>query len=279
MKIAKKNRSYVVVRSVFAFFHREPTVWTTASFVWRKVLASRATPILILLCLGGLAFLVLNPDIGVLDRTEKVVGQTSLVISVLAILAVLFLGGTEIALELQDRTAMFWLSHPIARWRYVLGKMLGSCIVGWSLLVLLGGVATILFRMRGVVPDGSFVNALATDILRVLILSSLLTFLSTSMSYMQATFIGGVLCLMGFASYALPLYASLMGLSPASGLFWGIYGLIPNWEHFGFGMDIAMASGTMIFMTFWMFLAVYSLAYTAFFTILAILAFQWKDIP
>lgn len=250
-------------------------MWTTSSIVWRKVLGSRASLVLILLCLGGLAIIAFNPDAGVLEKSDKVVDQAGTVISVLAVLTVIFLGGTEIALELQDRTAMFWLSHPIPRWRYVVGKILGSCIVGWSMVVVLGGAVTIMFLSRGIVPNGSFFISLFVNILRVLILSALLTFLSTSMSYMQANFVGGVICLMGFATYALPLYAKLMGVTPAAGLFWGIYCLIPNWDHFGFGLEIAVASGAL---SYWVYLVIYSAAYSAFYAICAILAFQFRDI-
>ncbi len=252
-------------------------MWTTSSIVWRKVLGSRATLILLLLCLGGLALIAFNPDAGVLEKAERIVDRTSMIISVLAVLTVIFLGGTEIALELQDRTAMFWLAHPIPRWRYVLGKILGSCLVGWGLVVVLTAAVMVMFLSRGIVPEGPFYVSLGTSILRVLILSALLTFLSTSMSYMQANFVGGVICLIGFATYALPLYAKLMGITPAAGLFWFIYCLIPNWDHFGFSLEIAMAGGAAAVM-YWVYLVIYSAAYSAFFAICAILAFQWKDI-
>jgi ABC-type transport system involved in multi-copper enzyme maturation permease subunit len=246
-----------------------------ASVVWRKVLASRAAPILILLCLGGLAYIAFAPDAGVLEDANVVVERGALMITTLAILAVLFLGGTEIALELQDRTAMFWMSHPIARWRYVMGKILGSCVVGWSLLVVLGAASTVMFLSRGIIPGGAFYVTLGTNVPRVLLLSALLTFLSTSMSYMQATFVGGVICLMGYATYAMPIYIRLMGFTPGSGLFWLIYYLIPNWEHFSYSLDFGVAA---VGMSFWVYLGMYSLAYAVFFSILAILAFQWKDI-
>ncbi|MBN1941946.1 MAG: ABC transporter permease [Phycisphaerae bacterium] len=246
-----------------------------ASIVWRKVLGSRATPILFLLCMGGLAVFAFHPDAGVLEKSDKVIADGGLIVSVLAILSVLFLGGTEIALELHDQTAMFWLAHPIARWRYVLGKLLGACIVGWTMLILLGGALAIMFASRGIVPNGSYFLTLAVGVLRVLILSALLTCLSTGLGYMQSTFIGGVVCLIGFATYALPLYAYLMGVSLASGMFWLVYFLIPNWDHFGFGLEIGIVSTPLLYS---LMLVLYSVAYAAFFAILAVLAFQFRDV-
>ncbi|MBN1554026.1 MAG: hypothetical protein JXA11_04720 [Phycisphaerae bacterium] len=250
-------------------------MWATASIVWRKVLGSRATPVLFLICLGGLAIIALNPDTGVLEKTDKVVERGGMIVTVMAILSVLFLGGTEIALELHDRTAMFWLSHPIARWQYVVGKILGSCLVGWGLLVTLGGVLTIMFLTRGIVPKGTFFLSLGVDSLRILILSAVLTCLSTGLGYMQTTFIGGVICLMGFATYALPLYAYLMGVTPAAGVFWLVYLLVPNWDHFGFGLEIAITGDPIWYPVF---LVLYSVAYASFYAIVGIFGFQFRDI-
>lgn len=246
-----------------------------ASIVWRKILGTRAAPILFLLCVGGLTLLAYNPDAGVLVKADKSIAQGAMVVSLLSILSVLFLGGTEIALELHDRTAMFWLAHPVARWQYVLGKLLGSCIVGWTLLLVLGTVMGLLFLSRGLVPRESFFIPLGAAALRVMILSALLTCLSTGLGYMQATFLGGVICLMGLASYALPLYAYLMGVTPAAGLLWVLYFLIPNWDHFGFGLEIGLAAGPVVY---WLLLILYSLAYSAFFAALAVLGLQFRDI-
>jgi hypothetical protein len=84
-----------------------------------------------------------------------------------------------------------------------------------------------------------------------------------------------VICLAGFGTYALPLYASLMGITPASGLFWIVYFLIPNWDHFGFSLEIAVAAGAV---SYWFYLVIYSAAYAAFFALLAVLAFRFRDI-
>jgi ABC-type transport system involved in multi-copper enzyme maturation permease subunit len=250
----------------------KPIVWIMASIVWRKVRSSQAAWISLLLALGALALFAYSPDVGSLQINNDALSKGQWIVSALVILSVIFLGGPQIALEIQDRTALFWLAHPVRRWRFVAGKLLASCVLSWTLLLVLDGALAGLFAMRGVAPQQAFFTNTALLALKVPVFSALLTCLSTSLGYMGVAMIGGVLFLAGLCTFTLPYYAILMGSGPMTWLMWLMYWLIPNWQHFEYGMEI---SGTP---TYWVLLVLYSIALSAVYLILAVISFQGRDI-
>jgi len=207
-----------------------------------------------------------------MESPDKAWGSGRSVVVTIASLAVIFLGGTQIALGVHDRTAMFWLTHPLPRWKFVVGKFLGTCLIGWIIVIGLGLSVAGMFAMRGLAPSGNYYIWLVADLMRVVMLASILTFLSSGLGYMAAAMMGGVACLAGFATFILSVYAQLVGQTPAGWILWGIYLLIPNWEHFGFGVEIV---GTP---TYWIFLVVYTVGYAWLYTTLAVLCFQRRDL-
>jgi len=246
-------------------------MWLMARLVWEQLISYRML-LLLALCLIGLATLVISFDMTNQDSSEKVWARGHLAVLTLATLAVIFLGGTQIAMGVHDRTAMFWLTRPLPRWRFVMGKFLGSCVLGWAIVLGFGLVLVALFAAIGKAPGGVYYIWLGADLLRIIVLAAMLTFLSSGLGYMASAMVGGVICLAGWFTTFLPIYAKLVGQNPTGWVLWGIYLAIPNWEHFGSGLEIACTPG------YWLALTVYSLAYTWFFVVLAILLFQWRDL-
>ncbi len=249
----------------------EFSMWVMASLVWRELLSHRML-LLLLVCLVGMGLMAFSPDIVDSESPEKALSSGHSLIITLASLAVIFLGGTQIAIGIHDRTAMFWLTHPLPRWKFVLGKFIGSCVIGWAIVIVFGLTLAGMFAIRGIVPSGNYYLWLAADLMRVVMLAAVLTFLASGLGYMAASLIGGVVCLAGFATFILSVYAQLVGQTPTGWVLWGIYLLIPNWEHFGFGLELA---GTP---TYWLLLLAYTLGYAWFYTVFAILIFQWRDL-
>ena len=145
-------------------------MWVMANLVWRKLFSHRML-LLLLLCLLGLGLIAFDPDAGKVESAEKAWGGGRIVVITLASLAVLFLGGTQIALGIHDRTAMFWLTHPLPRWKFVIGKFIGACVVGWALVIGFGLTLAAMFAVRGLAPSGNYYIGLVIDLMRVIMLA------------------------------------------------------------------------------------------------------------
>lgn len=246
-------------------------MWVMAGLVWRKLFTVPAIVIL-LACLAGLGVVAFDSDVGVITPADKALDWGYMIVRILVYLAVIFLGGTQLALEVSDRTAMFWLARPLFRWQFVVGKFLGASVMGWILLLVFGLGLAAMFVIRGFPLPMIYFECLAADVFRVVILAAIMTCLSTGMGYMPAAMIGGFLSLVGIGTFVLPFYCRLMGLNPASWILWLIYLMLPNWYHFDFGLEIGGSP------VYWLSLAVYTAALAWLYLAVGIIFFQKRDL-
>jgi ABC-type transport system involved in multi-copper enzyme maturation permease subunit len=246
-------------------------MWSIVSLVFRK-LTTRQAALILLLCLVGLGAIAFDPDVGVLEKSANAWERGRTAVAILACLAVIFFGGTQIALDIHEKTVLVWLTRPLPRWKFVVGKFIASFLIGCALLAIFGLGLAAMFAVRGMPPVGNWYFGLACEVLRVTILSALLTFLSSRLGYMSSALIGGVLALAGFAAFVLPIWAELAGWTPPGVVIWLIYLLIPAWQHFGFGMELDGSAGYVLW------LIIYTLAFTCFYLILAVIFFRKRDL-
>jgi ABC-type transport system involved in multi-copper enzyme maturation permease subunit len=246
-------------------------MWVMALLVVRKQLTVRSI-LMLGLCLIGLGVIAFDPDAGVFVPAAQVLARGHSAVIILVSLGVIFLGGTQIAVEVYDRTAMFWLTRPLSRWQFVVGKFIGANLLGWLLLAVFGLMLAAMFAVRGLWPTADYFEWLAADMLRVMLLSGLLTCLSTGMGYMPAAMIGGFLSLIGLGTFVLPFYCQLIGSSPASWLLWLGYLVLPDWQHFDFGLEIGGSP------VYWLALVIYTLALSWIYLAMGIIFFRSRDL-
>ena len=246
-------------------------MWVMAYLVWRKLLTARAA-LAFGFCLAVLGIIAFDSDAGTIVSVAQILSKGHVVIGVLVFLGVILLGGTQLAMDISDHTAMFWLARPLSRRQFVIGKFLGANIVGWILLAVFGLGFAAMLTARGLPPGGEYFEWLAADALRVMILVGLLTCLSTGMGYMPAAMIGGFLSLVGICTFALPFYCRLLGQSPVAWLLWLIYLVLPCWQHFDFGLEIDGSPA------YWTMLVVYAVALSWMYLTMALIFFDNRDL-
>jgi ABC-type transport system involved in multi-copper enzyme maturation permease subunit len=243
-----------------------------ARVVWARL---GTAPLLVLAVMIGLLVAGFALQGGLtLGRTEAEVWASGhrLVLG-MATLVLVFFGGLQIAGELADRTAHIWLSRPITRPHFVLGKFLGVLGAGVGLLVGWTALLVGLLTSRGLTPPTALGAWLATDVLWLGVIAAIATFFSSRFAPMSASLAAGLAAILGLVAFALPVYArALGGPGPAWAALWLLYLVLPNRMHFE---PQAAASADAVR---WVGLVGYSFGLMGFYTLLAVWTLVRRDL-
>jgi len=206
------------------------------------------------------------------SEAEVWAGGHRLVLFMATLVLVLF-GGLQIAGEIADRTAHVWLSRPLTRPCYVLGKFLGMLGAAAGLLVCWMLLLVGLLAARGLTPPAILVAWLVADVLWLGVIAAITTFFSSRLAPLGASMAAGLLAILGFVAFALPVYARALG-GPGFGWagLWLIYLVLPNRMHF----ELEMAQGAEALR--WLARFGYSLGLMGFYAVLAVLTLERRDL-
>lgn len=150
---------------------------------------------LVSLIIVGVSFLIGPISLGTGDKITRDMGLASLLVCASFMI---FTGATHlIGKELERKTAYLFLSRPIHRAEYVLGKFVGVVMTSWAMLLLSGAVFALALLLRGDRIDAPILQAAALTGGELVVLSAavvLFTSIATpvpSMLYAFGLFVAG----------------------------------------------------------------------------------------
>jgi ABC-type transport system involved in multi-copper enzyme maturation permease subunit len=205
---------------------RIQSAFAIAETVWKRVLDRT----LGLVLLGGGALVVGLGATVELHKSE--VGAAYLLIQVFVSVLVIFIGTTEIPRDRATRTIQVFLSKPLGRGLYLLGKFAGLVILAELLLAAYLGCLALGLGVRGLLDAGELGRNLVCMPLQLATLCALVVWLSVMLPEIAATIFGVVAGIVSYVIFILPPLARLVApdwLHPV--LLLG-YLAVPNAQHY-----------------------------------------------
>jgi ABC-type transport system involved in multi-copper enzyme maturation permease subunit len=145
--------------------------------------------------LVGSSFIIGPISLGTGEKIGRDMGLAALLISAALMI---FTGGTHlIGRELERRTAYLFLSRPIHRAEYVVGKFVGVVAVAWTVLAISALVFALTLWMRGDSIETPMLQAMVLTACELCVLSAAVVFFGSiagpiaSMLYAFGLFVAG----------------------------------------------------------------------------------------
>ncbi|MBI4027118.1 MAG: ABC transporter permease subunit [Verrucomicrobia bacterium] len=222
--------------------------FAVAESVWKRVM----DPIFGLILAGGagLAFIF---GINLEGAGEMRVAMR--LVQVFVALIVIFIGTTEVSRDLATRNVQFFLSKPLGRGGYLLGKFLGVAILGEIIL----GTYAFCFEAGALLQGGLemevFLMMLSQSALQMLALAALLILLSVMLPELAATIFGVAFYMVCYLVFIVPSVVRLLVPDLLQPVFLAVYYPLPNWRHYVWDVE-----GIAVW-HFLLLLLIYSIAY------------------
>lgn len=253
----------ILIKSLWLYVQASLAV---AESVWKRVLDPMFG--MILLAGAGLSLLLgLNLEMGKAETTLGV-----MLIQASLSLIIIFIGTTEIPRDLETKNAQFFLSKPLGRGGYVLGKYLGILILGLMLLCTYASCLAIGSIIQGRWDARHFIIMMGQMYLQMSTLAALVVFISVFLPELAATIFGVVFYLVSYLVFIIPPVIQLFIPKYIGQVCMITYYPLPNWQHFVWSMEG---------IKFWHFLPLlfmYTVAYSTVVLMLAAHFFRKRDL-
>ncbi|MFP4503028.1 MAG: ABC transporter permease [Candidatus Hydrogenedentota bacterium] len=207
----------------------------------------------------------------------KIVKDISLAaLSLFGVLVAIFVGTSLVYKEIDKRTLYTILSQPMHRWEFILGKYLGLvALLGVVVLVMTGVSAGYVLVLGGGLDTMYFLAALLIYA-KLLLVTAIAILLST----MTAPILGAVivfsLYVFGHATGVLRDLPPQFDDTTAKQVLEAVYYLIPNLANFDIRAEAA--NGVPVAARYIVWALAYGLLYTVAVLLLAVAAFEDKDV-
>ena len=154
-----------------------------------------------------------------------------------AVIAILT-GFTLIPREIESRTLYPVLTKPVQRWQFVIGKFFGAAGINGITIALLAVLFFVVFWLKTRIFDSRLVMAVLMIFAMTVVLSALIVFFSTFMSWIGTIITSMVVWFIGSYSQFLWDMATAHGGSASNTLFKVVQKLVPNFQSMDLRYDI-----------------------------------------
>lgn len=194
---------------------------------------------------------------------------------IFGLIVTVFLGASAIQREIERRTLYFVLSKPVSRASVTLGKFLGlyAAIVLTVLIMALFYLGVIMTQGGGF--DGPGLVAIAFELGELMLLTAFLILLSTIASPLTGTICATMAVIAGHGMATVKAEASHLGAA-ANAFFSAVYYIFPNFDKFD--VRTLAAHGQFVPIPTALSALAYTLLYTAFLLVAAVLLLRQKEL-
>lgn len=263
-----------------------------ATLIWANFKATLRDHVLHAVCLVAVLILVLIPTFSSFSMRqvqELAVSLSLSVVSFVLLVLTLLLGSTSIWRDIERRYTAALLPLPLTRGTYLAGRFCGVALFIIAAGLVLGAAAVVVITLAAAqfpsdvsVAWGNIMLALGADIIKYLLLASIVLLLSTiSTSFFLPFFGATAIYLAGSTSQEVYEYVSGqygVGLNPLSlAAIKGAYWLLPNFAAFNFKVQAVYALNISPMAI--LFSLVYGIIYGALMLTLAVWAFARRELP
>lgn len=174
------------------------------------------------------------------EMRRTIVDAGLAIIAIIGALIAILTGFTMIPSEIENRTAYPVLSKPVQRWQFVLGKFLGAAGINGIMVGMLSVLFFVVYILKVHAFDYRLVFGVIMILAQLVILSGLIMFFSTFMSWIGTIIVSMVIWFIGNSSEFLSDMATHHGGSNtimdqiSNTVFLLVQKLLPNFQ----GMDL-----------------------------------------
>ncbi len=237
----------------------------------------------LLVAAGALiGFSLLLSDLALVDQKARLVQDFGLfVIPLLTVLTAVILGAVLLHKEIEKKTLYAILPKPVRRGEFLLGKFVGLCLLLGVQVVVLGCCWLLVLLLRGGEVTAPLLTALALSYVEVIVITAVATFFSALSSPVLSGVMTSGLFLVGRISYVLTdLMAAQKGVFvevPAMrALGRALVTVVPDLSTFHIADEVLL--GWQVPTDYLLSAAGYGASWTALFLLLAVLAFERRDL-
>jgi len=144
----------------------------------------------------------------------------------------LFWTSIEIPREVGRKEVQIYLSKPVTRLSYLLGKVLGMASMTLGGEIILMGIFCICLLIKGQPPSAALAFATGRMALFLILLNALCCIASVAAGEVPGMVLVAAICLIGFAVCAMPVIAWAGFSPPRAMLIEGAHYLVPDLLHF-----------------------------------------------
>jgi len=197
-------------------------------------------------------------------------------IQVFGVLIAIFVGANLVYKEIDKRTLYTIISRPIRRYEFILGKYMGMGALLFVVTAAMAGVATLYVLALGGTLTSSFYWAAVLIYAELLLLTAFAVLMSSLAAPILGAFVVLSCFLLGHATGILADLPKPLEESAFRSLFQVLYYIVPNLDHFNIRAEAA--NGVAVSAMYCLWTLAYGAAYTIMLLILAVLAFEEKDV-
>jgi ABC-type transport system involved in multi-copper enzyme maturation permease subunit len=234
--------------------------------------------ILYLLVFFAAVVLVFSRVLAVLtvgDRIKiiKDVGLAS--ISLFGMLMAILIGTGLVYKEIDKKTIYTLLAKPIQRWQFLLGKFFGLVLTLLSLTLLMSAVFLMMVYLHTFQLDGRLLLGILFIFLELVLVTAVAMLFSCFSTPILSSVFTLSFYIIGHFSWGLQTLLEKTRPGPTKLALRVLYAVLPDLENFNFKTDLVY--GLKVLPKFYIFSALYGLAYTLFVLALAVLIFKKRD--
>ncbi len=251
-------------------------IWAVAMNTYREAVRDK---VLYVLVFFGAATILGSKALGWISMGEdlKIVIDISLAaVSVFGALIAIFVGTNLVYKEIEKRTIYTIISRPMSRYEFVVGKYVGLALLLATVTAIMAGAAALYTVYLGGSVTQTFFAAVLLIYVKLLLLTALSVLLSSLTTPILAAIIVFCCYVLGHGTAILIELPTELQETPLAVLLKFLYFLIPNLSNFDIGTEAANGVAVAPTYTFWA--VAYGASYTVMLLILAVFAFENKDV-
>lgn len=196
--------------------------------------------------------------------------------SLFGVLIAIFVGTSLIYKEMDKRTLYTILAQPMRRWEFVLGKYMGLAGLLGVVVAVMGIVSAVYILLMGGRLDGVYFIALLLILVKLLLVTAFAILLSAMSTPILGAVIVFVVYVFGHATGVFRDLPPQFEGTFAKTLLENLYYVLPNLSNFDLRAEAA--NGVPVNPWYVAYAIVYGACYTAALLLLAVLAFERKDV-
>lgn len=209
------------------------------------------------------------------DRVKIIKDAGLSSISLFGILMAILIGTGLVYKEIDKKTIYTLLSKPIQRWQFLLGKFFGLVITLFVLTFLMSLIFLIVLFFHTFRIESKILIAILFIFLELILITAVAILFSCFSTPILSSLFSLAFYLIGHLSWGMGTLIERTKSGAGRLLLQGLYTFLPDLENFNFKAEVV--HGLAIDPRFYFFSAVYSLVYTSFILLLAVLIFRKRD--
>jgi ABC-type transport system involved in multi-copper enzyme maturation permease subunit len=242
---------------------------------FKEAIRDRILYLLFFFAAASLAFSRLLAVLTVGDRVKIIKDAGLASISIFGVLMAILIGTGLVYKEIDKKTITTILAKPIQRWQFLLGKFFGLALTLFIMTLAMGAIFLVIVLFHTGKLEGRLLLAILFIFLELVLITAVAILFSCFSTPILSSIFTLSFFIIGHLSWGLETLIQKTRSGAARTAIRGLSAILPDLENFNFKTEVV--HGLAVDPKFYVFSALYGLAYTLFVLSLAVLIFRKRD--